>query len=96
MWKGSGPQLGLSRCVITMEKIATKARERLHSVWQSHKERLATDATYGAAFAAAILAACELVTRDPRLLALWAAITRLYVSISRTVHTPWETTEDWL
>jgi hypothetical protein len=96
MWKGSAPHRGLRRCSVKMQKVVTKGRERLHSIWQAHRDRMATDATYGAAIAAAVLAACELVTRDPRLLALWAALTRLYVSVSRTVHPPWEATEDWL
>jgi hypothetical protein len=96
MWKGSAPHRRLRRCVIKLQKVVTKVRERLHRVWRTHSERVATDATYWAAFAAAVMSVCEVVTKDPRLLALWAALTRLYVSVSRTVRSPWEATEDWL
>lgn len=64
--------------------------------WQAHRDRLSKDPAYGAALVGVVVAACELITRDPRVIAVVAAVMTAYVTISRAVSRgDWDAGDDW-
>lgn len=76
---------------------AVALARQIRDTWRAHRDRLAHDPAYGGALAGVVVAACELVTRDARVVAVVAAVTTAYITISRAVRRgDWEEGgEDW-
>ncbi len=74
----------------TAKQTRDKARSWLKQVWASHQERANTNTAYVAALGAAACAVAKLVTQDPALLAVVAALVAVYVAIHHaTTPDPW-------
>lgn len=64
--------------------------------WRTHRDRLSNDPAYGGALVGVVVAACQLITRDPRVIAVVAAVSTAYVAISLAIRRPhWNVGNDW-
>jgi hypothetical protein len=69
---------------------------QIRDSWRAHRDRLAHDPAYGGALAGVVVAASELLTQDPRVVAIVAAITTAYITISRAARRgDWQEGDDW-
>ena len=86
----------LRRHLTSIRDAAGRLVRQIRRTWQAHRDRLANDPAYGGALAGVVVAACELFTRDPRVIAVVAAVTTAYVTISRAVRRgDWDAGDDW-
>ena len=75
---------------------AFAAARQVRNTWRAHRDRLANDPAYGGALAGVVVAACELGTRDPRVVAVVAAVITAYITISRAAHRgDWSPDDGW-
>jgi hypothetical protein len=86
----------VQRLVSSTKRVATDAARHVKDAWQTHRQRLSDDPAYGAAFGGVVLAACELLTRNQKVIAVIGAVTTAYIAISRAArHGTWDPGDDW-